>query len=265
MRKLVLLPAVLLILLFAACGGGDDDDATAAVTTATPVATATAAGTPAPTATTRTRLPTILYMRHDNTGTSAVNVIFGTDVDTSVVYNVIGAAGSGLGSQVPPAGTRQSEHIASIATAGEPVRVEVTATDARGNVVTGAIEVGGVVGKQYWGRGDSGPKLEMLPGLKGKATWTNQKAASAPLSVGSVMLFASKTGCSPFRPCAVTYIGAGGLEKSGASADGTIEAHQVDFDFPQADRDYMVVLAARPSATAWEFYQFVIASTQLKP
>lgn len=265
MRKLALLPAVLLVFLFAACGGGDDDGTTAALTTATPAATATPAGTAAPTATTRTRLPAILYMRHDNVGSGAINVVFATDVDTSVVYSVIGAAGAGVGSQVPPAGTRQSEHTASIATAGEPLRVEVTATDARGNAVTGAIEIGSPASKAYWTRGDSAPKLETLPGLKGKATWTNPKAAAAPLSAGSVILFASKTGCSPFRPCAVTYVGAGGAEKSGVSADGTIEAHQVDFDFPQADRDYIVILTGRPSATAWEFYQFTIATTQVKP
>ena len=63
----------------------------------------------------------------------------------------------------------------------------------------------------------------------------------------------------------MTYVGAGGAEKSGVSADGTIEAHQVDFDFPQADRDYIVILTGRPSATAWEFYQFTIATTQVKP
>ena len=60
-------------------------------------------------------------------------------------------------------------------------------------------------------------------------------------------------------------VGAGGLEKSGVSADGLTEAHQVEFDFPQADRDFVVLLTGRPSATSWEFYQFTIATTQLKP
>ncbi len=275
MRTFALLPAVFFALLFAvACGGDVAGDATpspasasasAAAGTHSPAASPTAAGTPLPTATTRVRLPAVLYMRHDNVGSGAINVVVGTDIDTAAVFKVTGAKGASIGAQVPPAGVRQSEHTASIGTANEPVRVEVTLTDALGNVATGAIEVGGVVGRQYWGGGDSAPKLELLPGLKGKATWTNAKAAPGPLTTGSVILFASKTGCSPLRPCSVTFVGAGGLEKSGVSADGLTEAHQVEFDFPQADRDFVVLLTGRPSATSWEFYQFTIATTQLKP
>ena len=250
----------IVIAAFAACGGSDDDAPPGATVTRTPagtvIATAilrTAVASPTPTGTPPTptprptatptpvnRPPTFTWLLREHSGAGVVTVRMETGAPTTARLLVVGKPGESPG--IEPQ-TDTSRGVAQVLSTALPpdTFVEVELKDDKGRTTIGELEGGSVLGNQYWGRGESAPKITFEAKGRAIVTWSNLRDVDDPRRPASVQLFTRPAGCTTAQACRYVPGDVFGADK--VSTKGTAESHAIGLTFEaREDLDYLVLI-----------------------
>lgn len=210
--------------------------------------------------------PAVTSMRGEHAGAGAVTVFVTTSVATHATFSVIGENEGAAIADVPTVthGTLLKEHTVSVATGGGPVRVTVKATDANGAYATGSLEIGGILGKQFWARKEYAPKLTMAGNGTAMVTWLNLKPGPGDPTHGSALLFMKPAGCTTAQACEVTEGPTIENDIPTVSNDQALETHVLTVKFPDWSHDYELVLVGAPAPSVREFYQLDVRANSIK-
>lgn len=210
--------------------------------------------------------PAVTSMRSEHVGAGAVTVFVTTSVPTRATFSIL-AANEGAAIADEPTVTHSTllkEHTVSVATGGGPVRVTVKATDANGAYATGSLEIGGILGKQFWAREEYAPKITMAGNGTAMVTWLNIKPVPGDPTHGSALLFMKPAGCTSAQACEVTQGPSIENEIPTVSNDQALEIHVLTVKFPDWSHDYELVLVGAPAPSVREFYQFDLKANAIK-
>ncbi len=94
----------------------------------------------------------VLWVVADHAGAGALTVRFATSTETTARVTTFRSAPDAPGFPAELSTTPQKVHTVSIPTGMEDFGVEVLVTDGAGRKATAVLELGSIVGKQYWAR-----------------------------------------------------------------------------------------------------------------
>lgn len=210
--------------------------------------------------------PAVTSMRSEHVGAGAVTVFVTTSVPTRATFSIIGEKEGAAIADEPTVthSTLLKEHTVSVATGGGPVRVTVKATDANGAYATGSLEIGGLLGTQFWARKEYAPKLTMAGNGTAMVTWLNLKPGRGDPTHGSALLFMRPAGCTTAEACQVTQGPTIENDIPTVSNDQSLETHVLTVRFPDWSHDYELVLVGAPAPAVREFYQFDVSANAIK-
>lgn len=264
--------------LFVACGDDNSKTPTAvasassaaslAPTEVKPTATpALIPNTISPTAVAN-ELPRLLWILRDHAGTGIDTVRFETNVETTAVVSIFGRIGDPAPLPSPTADSTFSKaHAVGQPLGTTPGLIHVEVTDRQGKKGSGDLEMGAVLGRQFFGAApDVAPKLTFGGNRTATVTWVNLKGGNFQQSVQA---FAKKGGCSTAQACQATF--EKNFTQDTTGGDATIESHKVAIQFgPDKTQDYQVLITASLAPTggatqsAALFYQFNVLASDIK-
>lgn len=205
----------------------------------------------------------VLWVVADHAGAGALTVRFATNTETTAEVTTYRSAPDAPGFPAEVSSEPKQVHVVSIPTGMEDFGVEVVVTDGAGRRATALLELGSIVGKQYWARGAGAAPGLAVSGMRATATWTNLRSSGEPDIPGRVLLFAKRAGCTTAEACEGELVEMFTGDSPGG--DQVIETHRMEVLFPDATHDYQVVLAGRPGtdSAARMFYQFDVRAGEI--
>lgn len=205
----------------------------------------------------------VLWVVADHAGAGALTVRFATNTETTATVTTFRSSPDAPGFPAELSTTPQKVHTVSIPTGMEGFGVEVLVTDGAGREATALLELGSIVGKQYWARAAGAAPALAISGMRATATWTNLRSSGEPDIAGRVLLFAKRAGCTTAEACTGELVAT--FRDDATGGDQVAETHRIDLAFADASHDYQVVLAGRPGAESavWMFYQFDVRAGEI--
>lgn len=258
-------------LALAACSSRDDEPGPAATNTpaTTPTPTlqsqtpATPTGTATPDSDDEPDGPVVVWIVADHAGAGALTVRLETNVETTAEISTFRSSPDAPGFPPEVSGELATHHAVSIPTGMEDFGVEVVVTDAEGRKATATLELGTIVGRQYWARTAGAAPAIARTGTEATVTWTNLRSAGEPDIPGMVLLFAKRAGCTTAEACVGELVET--FEDDSTGGDAVVETHEIAVTFPDTEHDFQVVLVGRPGAESAVrmFYQFEVRAFEL--